>query len=123
MAAQQHRPTFCGSKSAVKILRPLNPPHETCFHCLAPGGPVQGTFPNPQHAPAGFSQRAVHQFITLLVAGKLPPPEHAIVFRLRRVLRAAVPETAVHEQREPRWPENEIHPHGQNAECGVRSAE
>src|SRR6185295_3403430 len=71
--------------------------------------PGQITFPDADHAPARFSQRTIHQRIARNVACQLALPECAIVLRLRRVLGAAVPETAIHEKSETHLPEYKIH--------------
>ena len=57
-------------------------------------------FPNPQHPPAHPPQRPRHPPVTRLVRRQLLPPERRVVRRLRPMLRAAMPETAVHKHRQ-----------------------
>jgi len=71
-------------------------------------GPPQGVFPNPKNTPALQTQRARHQKIARLVAGKFIFPERTIVFRLRCVLWTTMPETAVHKNRELEFWKNKI---------------
>ena len=65
-------------------------------------------FPNPKDGPSGFAQGANDEEVAFFVGGKFAPPEGAIVHGQIGMLRTSVPETAVHEQREPHTPENEI---------------
>src|ERR1035438_2741536 len=71
----------------------------------------QITFPNPQPLPASQPQGTVHDPVTGFVTSKFLFPEGAMVRRLGRVLGTAMPETTVHEQREPHLPEHEIRPY------------
>lgn len=68
----------------------------------------QLVLPDSQHLPARPPQRAVHQPVTLLVPGKLAPPERAVVLGLRFMLWTAMPETAVHKHRELELGKNEV---------------
>lgn len=70
--------------------------------------PPQLVLPNTQDAPAGFPQHPVYQRIATFVCGKLLLPEGVIVFRLGCMLRAAMPETTIHEDRQPEFGEDEI---------------
>ena len=65
-------------------------------------------FPNPKDGPSGFAQGANHKEIAFFVGGKFAPPEGAIVHGQIGMFGAGVPETAVHEKREPHATENEI---------------
>ena len=73
--------------------------------------PRQRTFPNPNHSPAVAPQCPRYAHVALLVHRKFPLPERGVGFGLGCVSRTAVPETAVHKNREPRLPENKIRPH------------
>ena len=64
--------------------------------------------PDAQDAPVGPPQGLVHEPVTRLVAGNLVAPESGVAFRLRSVLGTAVPEAAIHKNREPKFGENEI---------------
>ena len=63
--------------------------------------PRQRTFPNPNHPPAVAAQCPRYPHVTLLVSRKFPPPERSVGFGFGGVSRTAVPETAVHKNREP----------------------
>lgn len=58
--------------------------------------------PNPNDLPAAGAQCAGHEPIAGLVGRNFFPPERGVGLRLRAVDRAAVPETAVNEDRD--WP-------------------
>ena len=64
--------------------------------------------PNPQDAPTHFAQFAVYATIPGTVCGELLSPEGAVVCRPPAMARAAVPETAVHEDGEALAAEDEI---------------
>ena|ERR1019366_4481819 len=53
---------------------------------------LQLVLPNPQHAPAAGAECAGDEPVAGLVAGDLLAPELRVVFRLRAVDRAAVPD-------------------------------
>jgi hypothetical protein len=91
---------------------PLNPPHQPQFIFVG-----KFVFPDAEDTPLGPPQGASYQLIAFLVAGKFFPPECAIIFRLRLMLRATMPETAIHKQCEPHLPENKIraNPHSLSA--------
>src|SRR6266404_3246715 len=65
-------------------------------------------FPYPKDGPSGFAQGANDKEVAFFVGGKFAPPEGAIVHGQIGMSRAGVPETAVHEKREPHATENEI---------------
>ena len=88
-----------------------------------PSAWVKFVFPDAQHPPARRAQRAVHLPVPRFVRSQLFPPERGVVPWLRRVNRAGVPKTAIHEHGEAQFGENEIGTDGENAECGTRSAE
>ena len=69
---------------------------------------LQFVLPNTQHAPTYLPQYAVYRSVARFIPDQLPPPECTIVLWLGRVLRATVPQTAVHEHREFEFLENEI---------------
>ena len=70
------------------------------------GGEAAGVFlreivaPDSQHAPAGAAEGAGDEAVAGLVAGDLGPPKFRVLLGLRGVYRAAVPKTAVHENRQ-----------------------
>ena len=90
------------SKSATDGQRPLNPAKANAWT------PRQITFPNPDHAPTHFPQRAIHSQIPLSVRRKFAPPERPIILWLGGVLGAAVPETAINEHREFEFQKNKV---------------
>ena len=95
-----HR-TISGSPSGCRTSR-QHPPkacQQLRFVLRVVGGPPQGMLPDPQHAPAGFAQRACHELVPCLVLREFPSPERRVALGLGRVLRAAVPETAIHKDR------------------------
>jgi hypothetical protein len=117
---KQTKPTKCPSSfpllpsvAAFRLLFPfrdlllnwacgrLDPPD-------APRCPRQVVLPNPHHAPALRPQRPPDQSIARLVRRQLLFPERAIVRRHVRVPRTRMPETAVHEHRQPQFPKHEI---------------
>ena len=57
-------------------------------------------FPNAQDAPLGPPQGVLHQPVAGLVAGEFLFPKRTVAGRLRPVFGAAVPEAAVHKNRE-----------------------
>lgn len=67
-------------------------------------------FPDAQHAPIGPPQGAVHPPVAGDVPGEFLFPESAVALRLRAVFWTTMPETTVHEEREPRLLKNEIRP-------------
>ena len=77
--------------------------HEAAFVRLG-----QGVLPNPQHTPALGAQDAADLSIPCPIAVQFPLPKHAIMAWLGAVLWAAVPETAVHENRQPLGAKGEI---------------
>jgi hypothetical protein len=64
--------------------------------------------PHTQHTPACSSQRADHQAITRHVPRQLSLPERAVVRRLIAMFRTAMPEAAIHEEREFKFGKNKI---------------
>ena len=70
--------------------------------------PRQLVFPNAQHAPASSAKLVGYETVAGFVGGEFTPPERAVAGWGGRVLRTAVPETAVHKQREACLPEHEI---------------
>src|SRR5882724_283873 len=57
--------------------------------------------PDADDAPVGPPQGAVHQPVARDVAGEFLFPERRIAFGLRAMPGAAMPETTIHEDREP----------------------
>ena len=68
----------------------------------------QFVLPDAQHAPAVLAERPCHQPVAGLVPCEFPAPERRVVARLRPMLRAAVPEAAIHEHRQPELGKHEI---------------
>jgi hypothetical protein len=64
--------------------------------------------PNAQDAPASAPQGLVHQPVARAVPLKFFPPEGPVVFGLGRVPGAAVPEAAVHKDRQADLGKNEV---------------
>ena len=64
--------------------------------------------PNTQNAPAELPQLARHPPVTHFVGRKLFQPERPVVYGHGRVLRAAMPEAAVHEDDNALLAEGEI---------------
>ena len=64
--------------------------------------------PDAQHAPTATAKCACHEPVASLVGRKLSPPEGTVVDRKVRVPWAAVPETAIDEDREPLLGKDEI---------------
>ena len=64
--------------------------------------------PHPQYTPARAPQSVRHNSIARFVCGQLATPEFPVVLRFGRVLRAAMPETAVHKHRELELLKNEV---------------
>ena len=73
--------------------------------------PRQLVFPETQHAPAGAAQCARDEPVARAIAKEFASPPGRAVRRPRGVLRATVPETTVHKDREPQFWENEIRFH------------
>ena len=65
-------------------------------------------FPDSEHPPPCPAQGLIHQPVAGFVRGQFPMPERAIVFWLRCVLRATVPETTIHKDRELGFWKDEI---------------
>jgi hypothetical protein len=65
-------------------------------------------FPNADDAPTGFSEHPIHLAIPRLIRDEFLFPKGAIVGRDVGVFRTGVPETAVHENGQPRFPEDEV---------------
>jgi hypothetical protein len=68
----------------------------------------QVVFPNADDAPTGFSEHPIHLAIPRLIRDEFLLPKGAIVGRDVGVFRTGVPETAVHKNRKPRFPKNEV---------------
>jgi hypothetical protein len=98
------------SRLKIQVQYPLNPAQQAGFIRLLHGGPPQGVFPDAQDMPISPPQDAVHQPVAGEVGGELLFPESAIALGLRAMLRTPMPETTVHEEREPHLPKNEIRP-------------
>ena len=64
--------------------------------------------PDAQNAPTVRSQCSRDELVPRMVRLEFLPPEGCVVLGLRRVLRTAMPETAVHEDRKAKLGENEI---------------
>ncbi len=75
---------------------------------------MQIVFPDAQHPPAGLAQRPRHQPVPGLIARELRTPERRIALRLRGMQRTRVPKAAVHEDREPQLPEDEVRADGES---------
>ena len=75
------------------------------------GSPPQGVFPDAQHTPIGPPQGARHQPVPRLIGRELLSPERGVALGLGRVLRSAVPETAVHEHHQPQFGKDEVRSH------------
>ena len=88
------------SVSAQHALQPL---HEAGF--VFPG---EGVFLDAQDAPAALAQGAADQAVASVVAAELFAPEGAVALRQPAMERAAMPETAVHEDGDFGGAENEI---------------
>ena len=73
----------------------------------------QLVLPNPQHPPADLAQRPRHPPVPGLIACELRAPERRVALRLRGMARARVPETPVHEHRQPQLGEDEVGPDGE----------
>ena len=65
-------------------------------------------FPNPKDAPSRLAQGANDEEVAFFVGEKFAPPERAVVHGQVGMFPAGVPETAVHEKRQPHAQENEI---------------
>jgi len=76
--------------------------------------------PQAQHPPARALQRPAHQPVAGDVGCQLPPPERRVVARLRRVERAAMPETTVHKDRHPQPGENKIRTNPKGRDIALR---
>jgi len=87
------------------LQRPLNPPEQTRLYLSC-----KRVFPYAQHPPASTAQPPRHQNIARLVADEFIFPESAVAFRLRSVLGATVPETAVNEDCQLVFWKDEIRP-------------
>jgi hypothetical protein len=68
----------------------------------------QIALPNPQHAPTSAPQCPRYQRIPFFVPRQFPLPEGAIVRRLGRVFRTAMPETTIREDSQSCLPKYEI---------------
>jgi hypothetical protein len=68
----------------------------------------QFMFPDSQHAPSLCPQRAIDPLIPGKIPAEFPVPEPAVMAGPCAMLRAAVPETAVHKNRHPPCAEREI---------------
>jgi hypothetical protein len=64
--------------------------------------------PNSDHAPAGSSQLHVVAGIPSLIAIDLRTPELRIGYRRGVVVRASMPPTAIHEDRDPTRTEDDV---------------
>lgn len=82
----------------------------------------QFVFPDADDVPAGPTQRAVHQTVACLVRGQLLPPESPVATRLRAVLRARMPEAAVHKHHDPGRAKYKIGTDAKGARCELRAA-
>lgn len=71
--------------------------------------------PDPKYAPARFAEGAIDKAVARLVARDLFAPESGVLPALGGVERAAVPETAVDEDGEAEFGENEIGFAGEHA--------
>ena len=76
--------------------------------CLLTTALSQLMFPNPEDAPSEFAQLAVHAAVTGFVRGKFLFPECTIASGHFAMLRATVPETAVHKECQPIPPKKKI---------------
>ena len=64
--------------------------------------------PHAQHPPTALPERADNESVAGFVPGELRFPERPVAGGMRRVLRAAMPEAAVHEHRKTVLAENKI---------------
>jgi len=64
--------------------------------------------PNPDHEPTCFSQREIDLCITSLVCSELGQPIVAVGFGFRPMFGATMPEAAVDEYGDLRWPEHYV---------------
>jgi hypothetical protein len=62
---------------------------------------MQIVFPNPKHLPPCPAQNPVHPLVADFIPGDFFAPEGSVALGLGAVLRTAMPETTVHEKREP----------------------
>jgi hypothetical protein len=72
--------------------------------------PREFVFPDSEDAPPGAAQGPVSPPVPGDVGGELLSPEGRVTFRFGAVLRAAVPEAAIHEHGQPEFREDEIGP-------------
>src|SRR5438309_9949077 len=64
--------------------------------------------PNAQHTPSGGRQRLVNQPVAGSVTSQFQTPKVAVGSRYGAMLRAAVPEAAIHKYRQTELRKNEI---------------
>lgn len=64
--------------------------------------------PNSEYAPSVFSQLAFDSDSPFTVGRDFAPPEYPVAFRLAVTSRAAVPETAVDKNSQPKFAKNKI---------------
>lgn len=65
-------------------------------------------FPEPEDVPASLMQLSIDPTVSFKVGSEFLLPPLSVVPRDRAVLRTAVPEAAVHEHGDFRWPEGDI---------------
>jgi hypothetical protein len=65
-------------------------------------------FPDADDSPTVFPQRSIYQTVSGLVCSEFLLPESAVGRRGGGMFRAGVPETAVHEDNQARFPKDEI---------------
>jgi len=65
-------------------------------------------FPNPNDSPAEAAQLSVHAPVAALVRGEFLFPECTVASGNFAMLRAAMPETTVHKERQPVPPKKKI---------------
>jgi hypothetical protein len=65
-------------------------------------------FPHANHSPAAVSKRSRYKPIASLIAGEFLFPEIPIVFGCIGMVRAAMPETAIHKNNHALLPKSKI---------------
>jgi hypothetical protein len=100
---RERHPGFVSQKSPTPCKGGTNPPQQLRYVPLG-----KFMFPNAKHTPAAFSERLSNFAVTLRIAREFGRPKYHAGFRCPPVARTAMPETAVHKNREPRRVENEI---------------
>jgi hypothetical protein len=82
---------------------PFNPMHQSFLAFVR-----KRMFPHSKDNPTLRTQYAVHKLVSLLICFKFPYPELPVAFWNRQMLRATMPEAAVHKNRNLQFRENEV---------------